>query len=95
IDLSRQRARQASAADIEAFDHIIAMDYANHADLARLADARHRRKIRLLLESCPDLGLDEVPDPYYGDAAGFDRALDLIEHASAALLDHILATHQR
>jgi protein-tyrosine phosphatase len=27
-----------------------------------------------------------VPDPYYGGAAGFDHALDLIEAASRALL---------
>jgi protein-tyrosine phosphatase len=31
----------------------------------------------------------EVPDPYYGGAAGFERVLDLIERASRDLLESI------
>ncbi|MGR3983885.1 MAG: low molecular weight phosphotyrosine protein phosphatase [Gammaproteobacteria bacterium] len=89
IDISGLRARRASAADMAAFDHILAMDRANHADLLRLAGAPHRHKVRLLMEYCPRRELDEVPDPYYGGDAGFDRALDLIEVAADALLAHI------
>lgn len=87
VDLSGLRARQIAAGDIARFDHIIAMDAANHADLTRLAGAEHRHKIRLLLAGS-NLG-DEVPDPYYGGAAGFDQALDLIEAACAELLDRL------
>ena len=29
----------------------------------------------------------EVPDPYYGGAAGFERVLDLVEEASRGLLE--------
>jgi len=91
IDLSGLRARQTSAADMAKFDYIIAMDRANHADLTRLAGARHRHKVRLLLASSPHLGRDEVPDPYYGGDPGFDRVLDLIEAASRDLLEYIVA----
>ena len=31
----------------------------------------------------------EVPDPYYGGAAGFERVLDLVEHASLGLLEKL------
>ena len=86
IDISGLRARQTSAADMAEFDHIVAMDRANHADLVRLAGARHRAKVRLFLQDCPQADEEEVPDPYYGDDAGFDRALDLIELAAEALL---------
>jgi protein-tyrosine phosphatase len=30
-----------------------------------------------------------IPDPYYGDGAGFDHVLDLIEDASKGLLMHV------
>lgn len=36
-------------------------------------------------------GAREVPDPYYGGPAGFERVLDLLEDASTGLLQHIQA----
>jgi len=35
------------------------------------------------------LQLDEVPDPYYGGADGFEQVLDLIEQACEGLLCEI------
>ena len=35
--------------------------------------------------------LREVPDPYYGGAAGFERVLDLVEDASRGLLEKLRA----
>ncbi len=89
IDLSGLRARRISAADLAAFDHLIAMDRDNHASLTRLAGAQHRHKVRLFLELSPGIDGDEVPDPYYGGEPGFDRALDLLEQASRDLHDHL------
>lgn len=90
VDLSGLRARQTSAADMAAFDYIIAMDRANYTSLTRLAGAQHRHKVHLFLDLSPDTDGDEVPDPYYGGDYGFDQALDLIEQACAGLLDHIV-----
>lgn len=36
-------------------------------------------------------GVDEIPDPYYGGAAGFEYVLDVIEEASDRLLEKIAA----
>jgi protein-tyrosine phosphatase len=36
----------------------------------------------------------EVPDPYYGGPAGFDRVFDLVEAASEGLLAEIRRRHQ-
>ena len=47
--------------------------------------------IGLLLDFAPELGIREVPDPYYGGPEGFERILDLIEPASEALLAQIAA----
>jgi protein-tyrosine phosphatase len=40
----------------------------------------------LLLPFGPAADTDEVPDPYYGSVAGFERALDLIEPACDGLV---------
>ncbi len=79
-------ARRVQAEDFESFDYIVAMDRLNHVTLIDQADAEHHDKIRLFLEfaSGPE---DDVPDPYYGGAAGFERVLDLVEEASRGLLE--------
>ena len=89
IDLSGLRARQAGSADFDRFDHVLAMDRANLADLARLCPAGREDRLRLFLDFAADTkGLD-VPDPYYGGAAGFERVLDLVDAGARGLLDHI------
>lgn len=86
IDLSTQRARQARAEDFNEFDHILAMDRSNLADLQAIAPPGARADLRLFLDYAPDQPVREVPDPYYGGARGFETVLDLIEEASAGLL---------
>ncbi len=84
--LANMRARRVSEEDFEQFDFIIAMDQLNHVTLVDQADAEHHDKIHLFLEfaSGPE---DDVPDPYYGGAKGFERVLDLVEEASRGLLE--------
>ena len=41
------------------------------------------------MEFDSEFGVEEVPDPYYGGDAGFDRVLDMIEAASEGLLRDI------
>ena len=89
LDMSRLRARQIASDDFARFDFILAMDRANLSDLRRRAPAQYRERVRLFLEFAPDLGVDEVPDPYYGGAAGFEEVLDLAEQAARGLLSHI------
>jgi protein-tyrosine phosphatase len=45
----------------------------------------------LFLDFAPQLGVREVPDPYYGGRDGFERVLDLVEAASAGLIDRLRA----
>jgi len=84
-DLSTLRARQGLRADFEAFDHILAMDRGHLKILRRLAPPGYGG-LQLFMDYAPrSLGPD-VPDPYYGGADGFERVLDMIEHAAAGLL---------
>jgi protein-tyrosine phosphatase len=90
IDISEQRARQVDVEDFGRFDVIIAMDRGHKTILRKLAPAEARDRIRLLMEFSPGDPPD-VPDPYYGDAAGFDPVRDQIERGVRGLLAHMQA----
>jgi protein-tyrosine phosphatase len=93
IDLSGQRARKAAREDFERFDYVIAMDRDNLDNLLTIAPEAHRAKLHLLLDFAPELGVREVPDPYYGGSGGFDRVFDLVTAAAEALLVAIREEH--
>lgn len=80
------RARRVSDTDFERFDYIVAMDRDNLEALEQQASEEHTDKLYLFL-SFAGAAADEVPDPYYGGAAGFERVLDLVEEASRGLLE--------
>ena len=82
----KTRSRQVSENDFQHFDLILAMDEANLKELQRQCLPHHHNKLRLLLSFAPESGATEVPDPYYGDTAGFVRVLDLCETAIQGLL---------
>ncbi len=86
-DLSRLRARRVSADDFRRFDWVLAMDGENLARLNALRPPDATARLGLLMEHAqrfPDV--TEVPDPYYGPPAGFERVLDLVEDACEGLL---------
>jgi protein-tyrosine phosphatase len=83
------RARQVSADDFRTFDHILAMDMTNLRALRRQAPVEYRSKIRLFRDLDPHGKGEDVPDPYYGDAAGFDEVLDIVTRTARALLDEL------
>jgi protein-tyrosine phosphatase len=85
-DLSGLRARQVAMEDFDFFDLILAMDRGHLEILRRIAPPQHLHKLRLFMEFAGDLETDEVPDPYYGGPAGFERVLDMVEVAARGLL---------
>ena len=87
ISLANIFARRVSDEDFERFDFIIAMDEDNQQRLLDQAPEAHRSKVSLFLSFADGDDEHEVPDPYYGGTAGFERVLDLIEAASRGLLD--------
>jgi protein-tyrosine phosphatase len=90
------RARHFVAGDFCRFDYVLAMDRQNHANLLKLAsDPAERAKVLLLRSFDPDVveGADEVPDPYYGGAEGFDAVFDICLAACGGLLAHLRRTH--
>lgn len=88
-DLSGLRARQVSEQDFLDFDYVLAMDRENLAALKRLCPPEHQHKVRLYLSFSSRFGGQEVPDPYYGGAQGFERVLDMVEDAARGLLEEV------
>jgi len=85
IDISNLRARRVTPADFETFDLILAMDRSNRNALFKLAPKEHHHKIALFMDYAPNLCVQEIPDPFFGEKDGFDYAYQLIESASRGL----------
>jgi len=94
INLSSQRARKIKKDDFTEFDYVIAMDHSNVSDLDPLCPCEHRDRLHLFLEFSDNFDEEEVPDPYYGGAQGFEHVLDLVEDASRGLLASIQDKHK-
>lgn len=83
--------RRVAEDDFADFDLIIAMDEDNQRRLLDEAPDEARDKVQLLL-SYAAIDEVEVPDPYYGGAAGFERVLDLVELGAVGLLQSLATT---
>jgi len=80
------RARRVRPEDFAANDLVLAMDARHLQALRALAAPEQAHKLRLFLDFAPGFEGQDVPDPYYGDAGGFDRVLALCEAGVRGLL---------
>ena len=88
-DISGYQARQAVAKDFQRFTHIIAMDQNNLRDLKPLAPRSGGAQLRLLMDYVPGREGQDVADPYYGDASGFDLTWAEVRQGAQGLLAHL------
>jgi protein-tyrosine phosphatase len=89
-DLRRLRGRQVQRSDFDRYDYILAMDRSNLLQLQTMCPPHYDGHLGLFLAFAPELAHIDVPDPYYGGTDGFEQVLDLIEAASAGLLQRIV-----
>lgn len=75
------RSRRVLERDFEHFDLIVAMESAHLDALRQQCPPELRSKLRLLRDDGQD-----VPDPYFGPAAGFEVVLTMIERELAGLV---------
>jgi low molecular weight protein-tyrosine phosphatase len=85
-DATRHRARQFRGAHASTYDLVLAMDAGHHDELTRLGVEPER--LRLFRDFDPE-GQGDVPDPYYGSAAGFGTVLEIVERTTATLVDEL------
>jgi protein-tyrosine phosphatase len=93
VDLSDLRARQVVLGDFDQFDYVLAMDHSNYEELSALCPPSATDRLHLFMDFAPHRKEREVPDPYYGGAAGFEHVFNLVEEASRGLLKHIRESH--
>ncbi|MEZ5572313.1 MAG: low molecular weight protein-tyrosine-phosphatase [Halioglobus sp.] len=88
--IAQLRARQIRISDFDECDFILAMDRDNLLELKTVCPPHYQGYMGLFLQIAPDLGRDELPDPYYGNEHAFEQVLDLAEAASEKLLALVL-----
>lgn len=79
------RARRLAQSDFECFNWIVTMDDDNYTNVGAMDNGGGARVVRMV-DYCKRLSPVEVPDPYYGGAAGFEEVLDILEDACSGLL---------
>jgi protein-tyrosine phosphatase len=84
--LAQHRARQVNAEDFREFDHLLVMDRVNLRALLAHSPTAARDRVDLFLPFAGVSGIEELPDPYYGKQADFQRALDLAREGVAGLV---------
>jgi protein-tyrosine phosphatase len=72
VDISGYKARQVNKQDFRRFTHIIALDHENLAALEQLRPSDATAELSLLLDHVEGREGEEVDDPWYGSAAGFE-----------------------
>ena len=87
IDISAQEARRIRYSDISEFDIIYCMDSTN---LVNVRDICHtleeEAKVKLIMEESDPGKRMDVPDPYYGGPAGFEKIYQLLDRACDAIV---------
>jgi protein-tyrosine phosphatase len=81
-----QVARQVTPEDFARYDLVLAMDSGHWKELKRLCPPDRRQRLHQFLEFAPEVRRQDVPDPYYGDARGFELMMDLVEAGARGLL---------
>jgi protein-tyrosine phosphatase len=91
IDISNLKARLVTADDFRRFDHIVALDSRNLADLEALRPADASAKLSLLLDHVEGREGQAVADPYHGDDSHFDAAWADVSAGAEGLARRIAA----
>jgi protein-tyrosine phosphatase len=91
IGIENLRARQVTRNDFYRFDHIVALDAQNLADLESLRPSDAKAELSLLLDHVEGRQGQAVTDPYYGPDEGFDTTWADVTAGAQALAQRIAA----
>lgn len=86
FDLVPHRARQLQAADLDAYDLVLAMDSDNLRGIERFVTSRSRAETGLFLPWSGAAPPEDFPDPYHGAFAGFTDSVILAEQGVTGLI---------
>jgi len=94
LDISKQKGRQFTTTDFDAFDYIYVMDNSNYVDVVQLVDNTvHTEKVQLILnEIFPNENVD-VPDPYFGLPNGFESVYKMLDEVCDIIAKKLIEKH--
>jgi protein-tyrosine phosphatase len=90
IKVGRMRARPLLARDLERFDHIFAMDREQLDTLVSLKDQAATANLELVMRFARHHDEQEVPDPYFGNDAGFLKVFTLLADAIEGIFNDLV-----
>jgi protein-tyrosine phosphatase len=95
IDLSHHVARMFTVKDFDHFDRIYVMDRNNFDDVMNLArDSEDEQKVDFILNLVHPGENRQVPDPWYGGRANFEKTYQLLDEACERLALEIASDYQ-
>jgi len=88
IDISGQRARRFTKADLQQFDKIYAMAENVYEEIRGIVGPNaDMSKVDLFLNEWHPDANEDVPDPYYGGEEGFITVFDMINKTCDAIIE--------
>jgi len=90
VDLGRRKSKKIKPKDYAKFDYILAMDRNNYELLLEQCPPEYISKLSLILSYLDEVDNLDVPDPYYGSVAGFEKVCGLLDRAVKAFADKCL-----
>ena len=95
IDISQQRSRPITPADLRNFNKIYCMDLSVMEDVISLAENEtQREKIQLLREAAGETGQrTDVFDPYYGGMDEFEEVYHILDKATTVVAQKLLSAN--
>lgn len=90
LDITTQRCRQFEVEDFDTFDVIYVMDQSNYDNVVKLArNEADISKVKMILQDKDSENIQEVPDPYWGEAKDFDDVYTLLDAACEKIASNL------
>lgn len=87
IDISGQRARRFSRADLDRYDIIYALATDVYGEIERIVGrSADSSNVKLFLDELQPGANASVPDPYYGEQDGYTHVFELIDQTCEAII---------
>ncbi len=88
VAIDGQVCRMVTVADFQRFDVILGMDRSHIEALERLKPVDGNAKLQLFMQFCTGKMID-VPDPYYGDLAAFEKVYGMVRTAADSWFESV------
>lgn len=89
ISMEGITARKVTTSDFEDFDLIIALDDGHYQILDKMKPDNSKASLKIFSDYCSDNAPQNVPDPYYGSAEGFEEVLDILEEGVQRIIQSL------